>query len=334
MAYSEPPPGELLSTDGRGASPEAFVAVANRPRRTISPMNALLLAACVLTTVTALSGAYEGAWCPIGTLMTNPRQVPTFGHRLLFVGVGWLFKLAVPALSFRRCWLLSQGVATVFTFGAMAVWVRKLVGSPLIGVGSLALTVMLIPTIGYCTFYDVAMIGFYSLCLILLAEKHLLLYLTIYAVALTNHENILLLLPVAVLYLWSYKRWTAGTLMGVAQALIYVAYRLAIRHFLPSDLAFHWNLYRNLRLEYEGRGLLLAAAALLLPFVGTAIGFQYAPRLLKISVVGLFPGLLLVTVLFGQVNEPRQFDAMFALAVPSILCALRQPERSDGGSVG
>jgi hypothetical protein len=247
-----------------------------------------------------------------------------------FLCIAWAFKLTFPKLDFREAYFCSQLIALIFAFTAMAFWVRRVVGTEWVGVGAALTALCLVPTFGYFTFYDIAIVGFYAICLLLLIGHQYGLYLIVFGLGLINHENLLLLLPVATLWLWDQRRKATAVWMGGGHLAVYLVYRLAIMHSLPNDTAFYSRVWQNSHpfIFYnlhplQRSELVFSVTALFLPLAGAIIGYRTAPRILQIATIALLPSLFLVTFLFGQFHESRQFVAFIPVAVPMILCRLK-----------
>lgn len=294
-------------------------------------INALTLIACAYSVFFAFYRGYEGSWLPINDIMIRPDTVPVFGHRLLFIGIAWLFKLAVPAFNYHQAFFASQIVAVFWTFLAFSLWAREFIPAELLWIGNLLLTAMLVPSLDYYNSYDIAIVGFYAICFRFLLRQQFPALILCYAIGLTNHENLLLIAPIAGILLWRMESKRAAVVIVILQLLIYGAYRIGVMHFLPADHAFDMRLWENLHPfhTYPIVAIIRSSTALLLPILGSIIAFRYSDSILKISAMLLFGELCVVTLLFGQFNEPRQFIAYFAIAAPMILCMLRELARGS-----
>jgi hypothetical protein len=294
-----------------------------RPRSTAT----YVLFICSIAVVfLRLRQSYDGSWSPISTIMFHPWEAPVFAHRLLFVGVAWLFRLVLPSLDVVYCYYLSQIVALLWSFSMVGLLVREIVGCELEFGAYPLLSLMLIPTLRYFTFYDIGIAGFHAACLVLLLKERHALFLATFAVGIFNHENLLLMAPVGVLYTGRSRNYRKAIVLAVGTIGIYVSSRYLLQIVLPSDRSFDWRMTQNLHpLAYYGfKRLFDAAVALLLPFCSIAVGFRYSHTLLKIATPVVLFGLAVIVQLFGQWSEPRQFDAMFALAVPMLLSSTRK----------
>lgn len=288
-------------------------------RRTAA--NVLIVAACALMTFLARYRGYEGEWAPIEKLMTHPEKVGVFGHRLLFVGVAALAKLVMPGLTYLQAFYVSQLVACAFTFAALSWWIWRLLGHHYVAAAALLLTVMLAPALTYYNFYDVAIVGFYALCLGLLWQERLTLYFVVFALGLWNHENMLLLAGVAGLWLLSRRHIAPAIAVGSIHVVLYALYRVAVRIAIPHDALFDSRVSANLHFlaSWGALGIAISAATLALPLIGAALGYKSSPRFVRVAAIALFAGLAVVTTLFGQYNEARQWVAFYPLAIPMVL---------------
>jgi hypothetical protein len=264
---------------------------------------------------------YEALWNPVSTMMFHPGKAPVFAHRLLFVGVAWVFRLINPALKPLDCYFLSQIVALVWTFSMVGLLVREAVGIGTEYAAYPLLALMFMPTFGYFTFYDIGLVGFFAACLYCLLRGRERIFLVIFAIGLFNHENLLLMAPVAVLFKATGGDYRRAFQVAASTLAIYGGSRLVLQLALPSDRQFDLRLAENLHPlnHYSVMTLLTTFAALLLPLCCVAVGFRYSHRLLRLAAPVVLLGLAAIVELFGQWHEPRQFDAMFGLAVPMFL---------------
>jgi hypothetical protein len=280
--------------------------------------NLVALCSAVFLTMLAVYNNHEGPFFPIDTAMHHPGSTGPFGHRLVFIGVAWLFKLAIPGLSARRYFEMSQVIATIFTFLVMRAWVRVFTGEEWEWFSHLLLGLMFFPVLIYHNFHDIAVVGFYAACLMLLFRKRFLPYLLMYSLGLWNHENLLMVTGVAVVYLWLEGERKKAITIGAMQGAIFVLYRFAVQFFLPSDRALAVGLPLNLHpiAAYGIKALIFASMKLVLPVAAAALAYRYAPRFLKLALVIHFAALFVGTVLYGRLDESRQWNTMFAIIVP------------------
>ncbi|MBZ5566442.1 MAG: hypothetical protein LAN64_01190 [Acidobacteriia bacterium] len=261
---------------------------------------------------------HEGLFFSIDKAMNHPGSTGAFGHRLLFIGVAWLFKLAIPGLSARRYFEMSQVVATIFTFLVMRAWVRNFASEEWEWLSHLLLGLMFVPVMIYHNFHDISVVGFYAACLMLLFRRRFVPYILVYSLGLWNHEVLSMVTGVAVVCLWLEGERKKAIVIGAIQIAIFVLYRLAVEFFLPGDKVVAVGLAQNLRpiATYGFKNLVFAGLKLVLPVAAAALSYRYAPRFLKIALLVQFAALFVGTVLYGRLDESRQWNTMFAIIVP------------------
>jgi len=294
---------------------------------------------CSATVLIALERGYEGEWYKLSTMIHHPETAnPAFGYRLLFPFLAAKLEWLVPSLTDHNSFIATQIVAIAVTIYLAGKWTSLFLPrfGRLFGFSLTAL--ILCPTLNYWTFYDIAITGFWTACLLLLYYQRPISYLLVFALATLNHENNLLLIPCAVLYLWgSMKIWKL-VLFTVSQVVAWGA----IRYFVISTV--HAGPLFDNRLQYNltfwrsySLQLLFFSGIILIPWWLVACkGWKYAPRILRIAAIS-FPCLILVTILFGKFDESRQFDAFIPTCVGLIACwvnSLLQDGRgaTDSGS--
>jgi hypothetical protein len=263
--------------------------------------------------------AREGYFAPLETLMTNPRSLPIYGQRLLLVWMADAIKLLLPFLSYRRCYLVTQFVATVAAIYMIGQWAALVVGKQWKLVSQLLFVAMLIPTITYGTFYDIAMVCIYATCLYLLYKGQYYAFVATLAIGTLNHENTLLLVLVAVFVLWRSKTWRISLGVPFAAFAAWAAVRLTIQRFIPETSHFELHLWTNLvSLSHPSAELIKSFQSLIFWWLCAAIGFRSAPRFIRRATI-LLPALIVVTAIAGRFVEARQFDAFIPVAIVLIL---------------
>jgi hypothetical protein len=290
-----------------------------KPGRTTT--NVLFICSVLLVFMRLRQG-YDGDWSPIATLMYHPGQIPVFGHRLLFVGVAWIFRfLPIFPADVLYCYYLSQIVALLWSFSMVGLLVREIVGPEEEFAAYPLLALMLVSTLDYFTYFDIAIVGFYAACLVLLLKQRHALFLITLAIGLLNHENLMLMAGVGVLYIYGTRNHRKAAVLAVASLGIYAAERYLLQTVLPLDPPFAWNWPENVHplSTYGFRPLFNTAAALLLPVSCILMGFRHSHRLLKMAGPLVLLGITVLAQLFGKWNEPRMFGALFAIAVPMLL---------------
>lgn len=294
--------------------------------------------ACGATLLSALQRGYEGPWYPLSTIIHQPTAAnPAFGYRLLFPKLALLAQAVFPSLTDRQAFYAVQVLAIAMAMYFCGEWARLFM--PRLGrhLGYLLLAVILPPTIGYFTFYDIAIVGFWAACLWLLYHQHWVIYLIVFGISTLNHENNLILVPIAVLYrmhVYSARLRVARlVLFAVVQLLLYTGLRYAVVHMVPGNGLWDNRLVENLLFwrTYSLRDLMQALIALVPWWLLAAAGWPHAPVLLRYSCLAL-PGLFVVTTLFGKFNEARQFDAFIPTTIGLIACFLQ--DRVSRGEAG
>lgn len=281
---------------------------------------------CVATLFLVLLHGYEGWWYPLATIIHHPETAnPAFGYRQLLPMLARAFEHIVPAASDHNAFVATQLVAIVATVFLCGEWTRLFLprfGRPL---GYLLTTVMLAPTLDYWDFYDIAIVGFWAACLWLLYRKEWIGYTTVFALATLNHENNLLLVPVAVLFAASRMRISRLAIFAGAQVALFAAIRYAIIHAVHGARLWDFRLTENLEFWrwYSPRQLVYAAIVLVPWWLLAVRGWRKAPALVRCGGLAWL-GLVAVTILFGRFDEARQFDAFIPVAIALIACWLNE----------
>jgi len=289
--------------------------------------------ACVATILTALEHGYEGPWYKLHTIMHEPNESPpAFGYRLLFPLVARELQHVAPSLTDRNCFFAVQTVIIAVTVYLSGKWASLFL--PRFGklFGYVSLTLMVTPTLTYYNFYDIAIIGFWTSCLLLLYYNKWASYTALFAIATLNHENNLLLVPVALLYAWRRMKFSRLALFAICQVGSYIVVRSVVICQVSGAALFDNRLWENLLFwrTYPLRFLILSGAILIPWWLLAFIGWRYAPSLLRCAATSL-PSLFLVTTLFGKFSESRQFDAFIPTCIGFIACWFRHQSGSDDG---
>src|SRR5205085_1639332 len=122
---------------------------------------------------------------------------PPFNHRLLFVLLARVFHWMNPALHVPACYFLSQIVAAGAAFLVIEPWARRFVAPRHAEWSRPILLLLLIPTFTYWTFFDLGIVFFHTAALLALMRRRDGWFLLAFAAGTLNHENTLLLVPVA-----------------------------------------------------------------------------------------------------------------------------------------
>jgi hypothetical protein len=289
----------------------------NQADRLFSFLVTLGLSISVFTVLATF--AREDYFAPLETLMTKPISLSVYGQRLLLVWLADAVKLLVPSLSYRRCYLATQFLATLAAIYMIGQWAVLIVGKQWKLLSQLLFVAMLIPTITYGTFYDIAMVCIYATALFLLRKRQYYAFVATVAIGTLNHENTLLLVPVAAFVLWGAKPWRISLGVPFAAFAAWVAVRLTIQRFIPETSHFDLHLWTNLvSLSHPSAELIKSFASLIFWWLCAAIGFQSASQFVRRATI-LLPALIAVTAIAGRFVEARQFDAFIPLTIVLIL---------------
>jgi hypothetical protein len=266
----------------------------------------------------------EGAWLKLGDAMAF-RSAPPFNHRVLFVLLARAFHRLDPALHVPACYFLSQIVAAAAAFLVIEPWSRRFVAPRHAEWSRPLLLLLLIPTFTYWTFYDLGIVFFHTAALLALVRRRHNWFLLAFAAGTLNHENTLLLVPVAlVLRRRSGMPWGAAlTRMGIELAL-YGAIRVALFRLLPEPAAWQAGKFAyNLGLVTWHSKALAKTTVWLLGWGAIVFGARrrLAPDFIAAGTI-LLAGILATAVVFGQLNELRLFDAFLPVAVVGVLSAM------------
>jgi hypothetical protein len=270
----------------------------------------------------ALERGYEGSWYQLSTIMHHPEAASAaFGYRLLFPFVAVQLQRLMPSLSDHNSFVAVQVCIIALTVYLTGKWAGLFL--PNVGriMGFMLLPLMLCPTMGYWTFYDIAIVGFWTAGFLLLQRGKFLLYFAILGLATLNHENILLIVPCALAYTWGRMKLSRWALFAVSQAAVWGAARYVVISAVNGAALFDKRWHENMFFwRYYSLHQLVFSVLVLIPWwILAFMGWKNAPRLLRCSALSL-PGLILVTMLFGKLNEARQFAAFVPTCIGLICC--------------
>ncbi len=138
-----------------------------------------------------------------------------------------------------------------------------------------------------------------------------------------NYEGLLLLLPLAAYVAYREdppKKWIPPV---AASLLAYCAVRFSLQAAIPFARHVDWRIWSNMVEPFLWRReMLYSMGALAGWYALAAMSFRHCdPRLKPLMV--LLPLIFAVTILFGQLVEPRQFDAFIPVLIAVILSAMR-----------
>jgi hypothetical protein len=266
---------------------------------------------------------HERPWYPLATIIHDPANRPVFGHRPLFPWVALLLEKVFPFLSDLRSFFVVQAILCIVACYLAGLWAEDIVGLRYRVLGPCLLVLMLSPTFGYFNFYDIAIVCFFTAALLCLRRRFLVAFVVLVGLGTVNHENILLLIPIAAIIL--YQEVTTKTLFAVVLSALgaYVVARIFTAAVLPQDKLFDLRFWDNLYQVGTGNGMILHALPTYL-FWGMAAfaGFADSNRFIRKCTL-LLPMLALVTYLFGRFGETRQFDAFIPVMIAMVLSGVR-----------
>ena len=296
----------------------------------------LMWGACTVTILSALDRGYEGNWYPLGAYIHHTKEATgPYAYRVMFPffagRLEWLFPWMNDRISFKATQLPCIAV-TVYLMGKWASLFLPRYGRL---IGFMLAALMLSTTITYWNFYDIGLTGFWTACLLLLYFERPVGYLLIFSLATLNHENILLLAPCAILYfVRRMSPWKLAA-FAIAQLVAWTCVRyLVVSSFLLAPVLFYNGLDMNLAFwrHYDKRGYLNTALVLFPWWVLAAMGWKHAPRILRCAALS-FPGLILVTILFGKYDEARQFDGFIPTCIGFITCLAASISRASSSLI-
>jgi|GEM_PF-3440585 len=268
-----------------------------------------------------LKYGYEGNWYVIKDVMTFSES-PPFQHRILFVLLAQLTKTALPFISYKTSYFISQIVSIVLTFYIIKKWAGLFIAKELTFIAQILLAAILIPTVTYYTFYDVGVVFFYTVCLYFLYKQQFLKYLFWFAIGTLNHEITLFLILIyaAINFDGCIKKsrvW--GNIL--LQVITYFAVRGILFYFIPVTNFWQPNkVWRNIEMILNDPfDLFIRDFGVVCWFLIALLGIKYAPQILKRSLILLLP-LIGMVLLVGQIHESRIFNSLIPIKIALILC--------------
>jgi hypothetical protein len=261
---------------------------------------------------------------PIQTMMTNPRSVSIFGQRLLLVWPAMLLKHLVPRLSYIQAFLAVQGVAIVIMVYLVGEWSALFIGRNQKFLGQILLALFLLPTFGYFNAHDIGVVIFYTLCFFFLYKKQYWLFGIAFAAGILNHQNILLLIPTAVVVLWGReKRSTVLWVAGIT-SVVYFLIRFILNVAIPIPQTHEVKVWWNMRQIAELKQTLVFGELSVLPwYVCGAAALESADPFLKRAAI-LLPMQYVIYFAYGQLNEARLFNGFVPILIGIFLCYFRE----------
>jgi hypothetical protein len=272
---------------------------------------------------------FDSTWYPLHTLIHNPTALKVVGHRELLPWCALTLQKAVPQLSDKKAYYATQAVMCLLASIAMGYWCAEVLGPRFRAAGQALMVVMVSTTIGYFTFYDIAIVFFFTAALLCLRWKWYAAFVVLVGIATLNHENILLIIPVAALILFDTAPRRIWIGVPGAALAAHIAARLLVSHFMAHDSAADLRIWTNLAEFASVRGILLKSAMTVIPWwIAALYGLPVSDRFIRRCWL-LLPMLIGVTYLFGKFYESRQFDAFVPVVIVGILAAARRPDNES-----
>lgn len=297
--------------------------------------------ACASAILWVLEHGWEADFYKLSTIMHHPGTAEAaFGYRLLLPSLALLLQRLHPSLTDHNCFIATQVLATAGTVYLSGEWAAQFL--PRLGreFGYILVALMVSSTIDYWNFYDIAIVGFWTACLLLLYRGHLGWYVVVLTVGTFNHENTLLLIPCSLLYLWPRMKRSRVLVFVAAQAAAWCAVRYVVVHFTPSGPIFANHFWDNVHFwsyYWKRQSLFLNVIGYLPWWVLAGLGWRRSPYFLRCAAVSL-PELIVITFIFGRFSESRQFVAFIPAAIGLIACVVRDQlglpglEDEEGGA--
>ena len=292
-------------------------------------VSVMMTVACSAAIFVALARfGFDASFCPIRTLMTNPGSLSVYGQRLLLVWLADAIKLLAPSLTYRVCYLITQLVAILAATYMVGQWTSLFVGSKLKPLGQLLWVAMVVPTITYYTFYDIAIVFFYCCCLLLLYKHRYGSFLLVLGIGTLNYESTLLLVGVALFALYGVTPRRIWIGVPLAALVVWAAVRFSIQLLVPMESHFDPRVWNNiLDLSRPSREIIQSAASLVFWWICAALSFRSADPFVRRATI-LFPALMGVTFIAGKFIEARQFDAFIPVSIGLIVSSFK-PQRGQ-----
>jgi len=292
------------------------------PRNSIYSLTLTLTTSCALM-IYLVRMEYEGPWAPVSVLMHEPSSLPIFGHRLLFVWIAKAFQMMVPRLSDLHSFYLSQFVAAFLTMYALGQWSILQIGKTCSWVGQVLGVLMISTCFRYRDFYDVAVVMFATCGLMAIYTRRYWLLVPVVLIGTFNYEGLLLLIPLAAYVAYREdppKKWIPPV---TATLLAYCVVRFSLQAAIPFARQVDWRIWSNMTEPFLWRReMIFSIFALAGWYAVAAMSVRRSdPRLRPLML--LLPLIVAVTILFGQLIEPRQFNAFIPVLVAVILSAAR-----------
>ena len=271
-----------------------------------------------------LTRGFVGPWYSIRIMMTNPSSVPVFGQRLLLIWPAMLLKHLFPQLTYIQAFLSVQGVAIVAAVYIMGEWSALFIGKKQKFIGQILMAVFLLPTFGAFMAHDMGVVIFYTLCFLFLYKRKYWVFGIAFFLGILNHQNILLLIPTAVVVLAGREKRSTIVWLATSTLVVYSVTRLILNATVPIPLTHEIKVWWNMRQIAELKQTLVMGELSVLPwYLFGAFALRDADPFLKRAAI-LLPMQYGIYFLFGQLNEARLFNGFIPVLIGIFLCYLRE----------
>ena len=282
-----------------------------------------LAAICVLfDNLVERSG--ESPWYRISDMMTHPQNVPVFGQRLLMIWPAMVIKHLVPRLSYIQSFIIAQGLGIVLAVYVIGEWSALFVGRELKFLGQILLSVFLLPTASFYLGHDIGVVFSYCFCFLFLYKRQYPLFLLAFCIGMLNHQNILLLIPTAIVIMWRVEDAKTIAWVGAAATIAYFSIQYLLNRLIPIPFTHEIKVWWNMRQIVQLYRMMIFGAMLTIPwYAGAALAFKSADPFLKRAAI-LLPMQLGIYAIYGQLNEARLFNGFLPILIGIYLCYVRE----------
>jgi hypothetical protein len=285
---------------------------------------AVALAAIGVLFDNVVERGWEAPWYHIADMMTHPQTVPVFGQRLLMIWPAMLIKHLVPRLSYIQSFIIAQGLGIVLAVYVIGEWSALFVGRELKFLGQILLTVFLLPTAVFYAGHDIGVVFSYCFCFLFLYKRQYPLFLLAFCIGILNHQNILLLIPTAIVVMWRVEDTKTIAWVGAVATIAYFSIQYLLNRMVPVPITHEIKVWWNMRQIVQLYRMMIFGAMLTIPwYVGAALAFKSADPFLKRASV-LLPMQLGIYSIYGQLNEARLFNGFLPILIGIYLCYVRE----------
>jgi hypothetical protein len=266
-------------------------------------------------------------------------------------GVEWCRRVVAGVGGFvlRRTRAPGEAFEEAHTYGAYAAWsflcfigfgllLRALVRSvypaypswaaDLAPIAAMVVTPLIF--FRYVSFvYDPMTLLVFALCLWLIAERRLPLYLLVFPIAVLSRETALLLFAVLVVWEWGKISWGRLVALGLYHVAVFAGLRALVAHVFGGNpgTAAKFQVYVNLEVASHA-GFYVKTLLPLIPLGFLVIqGWREKPALLRRAFLVLGIPMVVLCLLFGSLGEMRTYYELWPLA---FLLALHPAARAFG----